>query len=450
MSKLIYPTLDLFLYQSREGLSENVDEIKTNHAKFWANLPENLKVSLNAEETADDVEYLRLLELSEAASKQKQFFFTATVGGYPLEASYYPIRLSDTYALLFDCSVDDKITPHSLSCLQHLKSLADYKNGNLGKTWMISGYLSPSADAEPLAKSAYEEFTSREWQNFTQGKFLGSTVFEVWNPPRKWQNVEAENHHVLIFLYPNLQTIQKTTSFYKLWLQLFCYRNKIIWAYGESHKIKKELQTLLANIKAKRFNIEHQFNKEQLQEIQKFLLIYPGLPSEYISKLSYLEILQQTINSNLASYQKYLNEIVEKANDLAKQDIRMEANDLKFMEDFIQVVEQKYLSQLAQNYTNLSHGTKVLENLMGTMRGILEIERLERDRILTNTLTNTVAIASIGVATSSITATIVSKQLPEPKEPISTTTAFFWSIASGLVPVAIALILLRYLRRDRT
>ena len=445
MGKLTYPTLDLFLYHWREGIGEK--DIQTNHTNFWANLPANLRVELNAEETAEDIQYLRLLELSEAAGKQKQFCFTATVGGYPIEASYYPIRLSDTYALLFDCYVDDKVTPQPLSCLQKLKSLAEYKNGNIGKTWMISGCLSPSIDAEAIAKEAYQQLTSKEWQNAKQGKFLGATVFEVWQPPQKWQNVAEENYHVLVFIYQNLQLMQKTTSFYKLWLQLFCYRNKIIWAYGESQKYKLQLESLLLHIRDIISNIENISLTDRFQEIQKILVRCPNLFSKYVTQLSYLEMLEKTIYINLGNYQQCLNDILDKAKEFAKQDMRMEATDIKFLENFSQIAEQKYQVQISKDYASLSNGTKLLENLVNTIAGMVEIERIERDRTFTKNLTNTIAIASIGVATSSVTATIVSKKIPQSSDNISTTTALVWSIASGVIPVAIALIVLRIIRR---
>lgn len=445
MSKLIYPTLDLFLYNWREGIGE--EDIQANHANFWTNLPANLRVDLPTEETAEDTEYLRLLELSEAAGNQKQFFFTANVGGYPIEASYYPIRLSDTYALLFDCYVDDKVTPQSLSCLQNLKSLADYKSGNIGKTWMISGCLSPSADAEAIAKEAYQNFTSKEWQNVKEGKFLGATLFEVWQTPQKWQNVDEENSHVLIFLYQNLQIMQKTNSFYRLWLQLFGYRNKIIWAYGQSQKYKRDLEKLLLHIREKITKIEHLAAVNNLKEIQNILFGCPNLFYKYVTHLSYLEMLEKTISINLDNYQQCLQEILNKAKEFAKQDLRMEATDISFLENFSQIAVQKYQTQISKDRASLSNGTKLLENLVNTIAGMVEIERIERDRAFTNNLTNTIAIASIGVATSSVTATIVSKKIPQSSDNISTTTALVWSIASGVIPVAIALIIVRLIRR---
>lgn len=455
MNKLTYPTLDLFLYSLRDGLGEDKDDIKKNHANFWANLPENLKVPLSEEEKVENTEYVRLLEFSEAANRQKQFFFTGKVGDtkYPFEASYYPIRLSDTYALLFDCSVDDKNTPQPLTSLQQLKTLAENTSGNIGKTWMISGYISAASDPETVAKEAYEHFTAKKWQNYQKGSFLGATVFEVWQPPQKWQNVEEENSHVLIFLYPNLTTMGKTATFYKLWLQLFCYRNKILWAYGETQKRKRELHSLFAHIRDTIEKIEHisvtkgeeRLSLKQLQELHKILSSHTGIVFNYVTKLSYLEMLQQTIATNLATYQQCLSDIVEKANDFAKKDSIIGETDLKFLQEFSKLVEQKYQAQIAKDYVILSPGSKVLENLINTIRGMVEIERVERDR----TLNSTIAIAGIGLVSIGITVTITSTQLPQPqsKDTISISAAFFWSIAAGIIPVAIALILLRRFRR---
>ena len=42
MNKLIYPTLDLFIYDLREGLGENTEEIAENLEYFQRRLPGRL------------------------------------------------------------------------------------------------------------------------------------------------------------------------------------------------------------------------------------------------------------------------------------------------------------------------------------------------------------------------------------------------------------------------
>jgi hypothetical protein len=443
MNKIIYPTLDLFLYYQREGLTENEADIKTNHANFWSNLPKNLKVELSEEAKAENTEYVRLLEFSEAAKRQKQFFFTASLGGYPIEASYYPIRLNDTYALLFDCYINDKIKPQPINCLQHLKTLADYKTANLGTTWIISGYLPPSSNPQIIAQELYKEFTGKEWQNPQEGKFLGANVFEIWQSPQQWEDIEKENHHVLIFLYPNLQTMEKTASFYKLWLQLFAYRNKIIWAYSESRKCNHELHKLVREIANTTQKIE---NFSASSDLQKILQCQPKISFNYLTEVNQLEIFQQTIKINLANYQSIINTIEEKAQFLAEKDVMIGDTLLKYLEYFRRVVEQKYQFQIAKDYTNYSLMAKVLESQVNIIQGMIDLERKESDR----TLTNTIIIASTGLAASSITASIISQKLPSPTErsnSISVEQAFGLSVGIGLVAVAIAYVILRLFRK---
>ncbi|MFB2892071.1 hypothetical protein ACE1CI_03890 [Aerosakkonemataceae cyanobacterium BLCC-F50] len=443
MNKIIYPTLDLFLYHQREGLTENEADINTNHANFWSNLPKNLKVELSEEAKAENTDYVRLLEFSEVAKRQKQFFFTASLGGYAIEASYYPIRLDDTYALLFDCYINDKIQAQPITCLQYLKTLADYKTASLGTTWIISGYLSPSSNPQVIAQELYKEFTGKEWQNPQEGKFLGANVFEIWQPPQKWEDIEKENHHVLIFLYPNLQTMGKTASFYKLLLQLFCYRNKVIWAYSESRKCHQELQKLVTEIANTNQKIE---NISASSDLQKILQCQPKIYFNYLTKLSQLETWQQIINNNLACYQFFINQIKKESQSITERDVTIGKTDLVILEDFIRVVEQTYQFKIAKNYTNYSLITKVLDSQVNIIQGMIDLERKQSDR----TLTNTIIIASTGLAASSITASIISQKLPSPTEkskPISVEQAFGLSVGIGLVGVAIAYVILRLFRK---
>lgn len=449
MNKIIYPTLDLFLYHQRECLTENEADIQTNHTNFWSNLPKNLKVELAEEAKAENTDYVRLLEFSEIAKREKQFFFTASLGGYQIEASYYPIRLNDTYALLFDCYINDKLKPQPITCLQYLKTLADYKTANLGATWIISGYLPPSSNPENIAKELYKEFTGKAWQNPQEGKFLGATVFEIWQSPQKWENIEQENHHVLIFLYPNLQTMEKTSSFYKLWLQLFAYRNKVIWAYLESRKCNHQLNNLLHEITNKNHLIEKisvQKRSRKIRELQKILQSHPKTYFNYMNQLNQLEILQNLLNYNLASYQNFIKKINYQSQYITEKDVMIGKTDLIFLEDFTRVAEQNYQSKMAKNHTSYSLMAKVLESHVNIIQSIIDLDKKESDR----TLTNTIIIASTGLATSSITASIVSTKLPSPtakNQSISVAEAFGLSISVGLVGMAIAYLILRLFRK---
>ncbi|MEC4815211.1 MAG: hypothetical protein SAK29_18325 [Scytonema sp. PMC 1069.18] len=109
-----------------------------------------IKVDLDAEEKGENPEYIKLLEeLIEQSTKQQfniqnnHYYFTDTSDRYQLEGYYYPIRLYDTYGLIFDCSIDDKTNPQPIDVFKNLQQQAATKSGSIGKTWMVSGSLVP-------------------------------------------------------------------------------------------------------------------------------------------------------------------------------------------------------------------------------------------------------------------------------------------------------------------
>lgn len=424
MSDLIYPTVDLFAYNLGEGLGDNQDDIKKRRDEFLAFLPHRIQTILahgfDKESTASNAEYIELLKI--AGEKAAFHEFTTFLNNYALKGYYYPVRLSETYGLLFDCSVDEKIQSQDVSCLRYLKQQADSIQADLGKTWIISGSLpTPTTDTETLAKNiykallaeeksknltdaAYEALITQEWQYRKTGNFLSASVFEIWQTPHNWKSVE-ENCHILIFLYPNQQTMQAAAQFYDDWMRLLCYRNKIIWAYCETQKLKRQLQAGFKTISGTISTIQ---KKADLPYFQAILERNVEVFSNYVINLNYLEIQRKTIEVNLQNYQEYLNYI---KNYITTNTSKFGNTELKFLEDFSNVVQNKYQAQTKKDYESLSPGIAILENLLNTIRGIVEIEQAERDRrieIQNTNFQNAVAVVGVGVGTASVIATAVS------------------------------------------
>lgn len=421
MTQIIYPTLDLFRYQLRNGLGDSDKQIEANHRSFWINLPDDIKVNLEKESLAENPEYVKLLELFDAYTKknlniQENTYYFYNDNNSNLEGYYYPVRLYDSYCLIFNSSINDKQNKQPITSFKILVKQAAKKKGNLGKSWMASGYLSTTNEpnSEKLAKDIYLELFNHECQNLLQGKFLGATLFEVWKAPQKWQNIDSENIHILIIIYPNLSIMEVAAGFYGDWLRLFSSRNKILWEYTYSQELIKELQHEFKSIidstkQVKNLypnNKDKEFNRQQLNELQKILIDSIATLSEYAIKISYLEILKSAININLQAYQKYLKDIEIKAQEKQeKQDKNNQIydTDLKCLENFTELVKQKYTIQVEQDYTNLSLGLRIGEDLINTIRGIIEIEQTKRDR----TLNTTVAVAGIGLATSQMASAVI-------------------------------------------
>jgi hypothetical protein len=85
-----------------------------------------------------------------------------------------------------------------------------------------------------------------------------------------------------------------------------------------------------------------------------------------------------------------------------------------------------------------------LQNLANTINGIIEIEQTKSDR----NLNKTIAIASTGLATSGVTATILSTKIPDHNKDLPLITAFGYSIVSGILVALIAWIVTRFFRRS--
>jgi len=93
----------------------------------------------------------------------------------------------------------------------------------------------------------------------------------------------------------------------------------------------------------------------------------------------------------------------------------------------------------------LSAGLRLLENAIKTIEGIIEIEQTKSDRALNTTI----FIASAGLATSGVAASIISTQVKSPanlENFFSPNVAFWISIGIGLVPL-IPFLILKFYRR---
>src|SRR5689334_16916958 len=95
---LISPTIDLFIYDLKEGLGQDEDKIQQNRQEFWQKIYGNTLDDQLLEELckAERDGYEDVLLLGE---KEKIKKFQHSLDGY-----YYPLQLGDTYALQLDCT----------------------------------------------------------------------------------------------------------------------------------------------------------------------------------------------------------------------------------------------------------------------------------------------------------------------------------------------------------
>jgi hypothetical protein len=401
MNEIIYPTIDLFLYDLRNGLGESQDEINRNRAYFQKKLPESVHQSLFQKDSYFEDEYVELLT--------KPNFFETSDEPYPLQGYYYPVRLGDTYGLLLDCSVNNQTEPQPAECFKELRTEIERRLNNqtatIGQTWMVSGWL-PNSEAKPedIAKACYKALMpSSNWEQDIegQGQFLGATIFELSRyrlvmaeGPASLKTIHniQENQHVIIILYPDKATAEKSARFYSDWMRLFDYRHKILWAYGQSRLLKQTIKKYFTTIEEDRKSINlNQPKEREFERCRTTLIRVQDALNNYTIDLNRLEFQNRTIDINLSNYKKRLERIEEKA-----------GGKLEFFENFTKLVTDKYQLQITKDSENLERGMKLQENMINAVRSRVEVAKAERDRNFQD------AIAILGVGWS------VASFLPSP------------------------------------
>ncbi len=379
MAVLIYPTLDLFSYDLRNGLGETLTEIEQNRAQFHGKLPAAVHSRLAEQDYHFEAEYQELL------LPERYLDFAEPRDNQPaIEGYYYPVRLNDTYGLLIDASVDDQEKPQDINCFTELRDVIRHRLGEhppvLGQTWMLSGWQSPQSKEsdEAIAQAIYAKFVPEgQWQEDLkgQGTILGANIFELWQyrstliehqgDHRPTQGQEG-NQHLVICIFPDGATAtQVSERYYNHWLRLWGYRNKILWAYEQSRQIKQLIKADFVSVQSTRSqSTSFAAFRETLIQIQDSL-------NHYKLNLIQLDFQGRTIDINLSNYKKRLQRMEEQGGS---------NTNLQFLADFVTTVEQKYLLQIHKDSENMQLGLRLLEDAINATQSRLEVEKAERDR----------------------------------------------------------------------
>jgi len=470
MNQLIYPTLDLFLYDLRDGLGETETQINQNRVNFRKKLPlpkkngnsellpsEELLVAIAEHEPPIEVEYAELFKtiqdqkIGDIKITNKRIWFEKQQREYPLKGYYYPVIIGDTYALQLDCSVEatgdnanSKGKAYSPSCFAYLKAEIDQRrngeNATLAETWLISGQIDNAfSNPEAIARDCYKYFISGgNWEQDYQGqgKLLGGTLFELWgyNPPATPTTGLQTRYHVIIALYPDEASAKVASQFNFDWIRLLNYRSKIIWAYTQSRDLKQNIKDDFSTISDCVGELEsNSYKNLDLKRLRRTLDKAQNTLAHYTVLLNQLETQLRTIETNLSNYQKRLVRMEEKTKEqaiyvmipewgqsmimpakpnLSENDLvyslmpiaeAQRPSNLKFLEKFSEMVEQKYMLQVEKDYTSLNPGLRLLDSLINSIRGAIEIDQAKRDR----RFQTFVEVLGVGATTTSLTATAV-------------------------------------------
>lgn len=466
VDKIIYPSIDLFVYDLKDGLGQ--DEVKTtqNLENFLLKIYGNPGETSSQEKRSQFQKYINnnssAIELLESRIREFEL---------PFDGYYYPLQLGDTYALQIDysgkrkasCECNDEEQDINdqpfLSLKQEINKRVSDRQGTIGQTWLLWGRLSSGntdEKIENIAQKCYTQIISNyNWQRdfIGKGSLLNGTIFELWYCPENlstdrkefWNKFRQESYHILIWLFPDSispdEMREQVRMVYQDFIHLWQYRHKVVWAYYQSRYQKSILKaeyieiqpsikqaTLLPSLIKK--------NRLELTQLQTALINNLINLSDYNIALNYLDIHKCTIEVNLENYKSRLGEIETKHFNI----------DLNFLKKFSdsEIYAKKYHQQLAVDYASFNPGLTLLQNLNSSIQGIVDLEQTKSDR----KLNTTIALAGVGLATSQIASAVILAEIPKNKDSLTyQTSTFFWSLGIGAVAVILTWFILSRFRR---
>ncbi len=446
MYELIYPTVDLFLYDLRDGLGQSDQKVAINRQKFWQKIDPAIDPTIIDLQTSKENPEKEFVKLHDQKFPEPY-----------LDGRYFALQLGDTFFLQVDASdhttkdapTPEPDPPRSLSQLAKLKNLVinklnhhekataidPDKLGTLGQTWLVWGKATANNTTpdhlRSIAQACFPHLTpNQNWKSkFTEietkiGELVGARVFEYTQTPKNWTadltKFSQENYHLVILLFPDDEKIslpeikQRMQRITFDLVKLFAYRHKIIWSYWNSRRLKAELKESAQQMEDLRKQIQayqkHSFNLDRLQA--KLTESLPML-AEYSTKLNQMSSQGHTIKINLENYQKRLTKIIkdqQNRKDKNGQSAPLSV-DLAPFQEFVTLAEERYQQQISMDYEGLSSVLTILENLTRTIDTLVNIERTRAE----NRLNTTIAIAGLGLAASSSVAGIVATQVYQPE-----------------------------------
>ncbi len=406
MTNLKYLTLDLFAFNLVDALGLDKEKAQKKCDDFWQN---NL------------LQYIENLPEYQLKTEPDKVKFSFKLDSDRIEGFYQRKKIEDGYNWLFDYSIiDQEISLDQTTNLAKIKQLIpNLPNPSqekilpeyilLGQTWMISSWLyaHPLEQYNPLphisgdidrqlqqfASKLYQDLCGKAWQHYHVGKFLGGTIFEVWCSGQKWDKIEDNSHAIIIF-YNDKASFDQAGKFYDHWRHLLYCRHKILFAYQQSRNLKQSLKDyfseVVVKLKSIRDNLE--INCEEDWQI--------ALKScaKYAIDLNVLISQAKTIEVNLENYNRLLQVLETEGNKFAPTNLQ------HFQQEFNEVVINQYQKQIEKDYASFTPGLEILKNLVDTIRGMVEVEKIKSDR----RIERTIAIGGIAIGTASVSASAIS------------------------------------------
>ncbi|MDZ8141127.1 MAG: hypothetical protein RM049_38570 [Nostoc sp. DedQUE04] len=358
--------------------------------------------------------------------------FTA-IGHKPhlhLRGEINALQIHDTYALDLtfryhepEVQIDDLtgLNPHQYLLPKNI-------NSSLGQTLLLF--------AEPLGNiQDYQAFANACLINLlldatvnklqiycqSQRKLLGSPIFEYNNNA----DYPQEQCHILIWLNIYFTTTELETKgdYYYPLIDILNCRSKIIYARSQAIWCNQQAREDFSKLenKLKAFNqLKHLPTNAKLQQLNQWLNEIPKISFSYSRYLRDLQFHKNTIKTNSKNLALYLNKL---------KSISLPEDDLEFISSFLGLAETTFVEQIDVDLGYLMPAQNLFDQMINTIRGIVEIEQDKSDR----SLESIIQVLGIGFGGGAIVSGIVTTHINKINLPLVPKNPFSASLILSLI-----------------
>ncbi|CAH2570828.1 hypothetical protein PRNO82_00217 [Planktothrix rubescens] len=387
-------TVTLYSFHLRHTLTNAPDQVNKDANLLWENL---IKVS----------EFLPFSELKELRTKlicydEAGNYIPQNENGQPTESlaksgiiecnpikndqndqfslggNVQPFRFNDTYAIdltLFCEPFSTSIDTTDLTYFELNHLLPNSIQGSLGQTLWLYGEAEATdgKECKDIADLCANKLLTNEYKLVFrhQGKLFKSHIFqyelinltEPQNPAKNCQILISINNH-------QADTIEQVGKISDWIIHSLCCRHKILYIYQKAEQANQTARKQYVQIEKKieEFSQAIANSETRLETFKETLNTIPIDSLNYSRSLRDLKTLSTSLSTNITNYKTCLKNI------LTPED------QVKFWQEFGDRTCKQYQTQIEINLNYLSPGQDLLEQLINTIRGLVEIEQAEIDR----------------------------------------------------------------------
>jgi hypothetical protein len=325
-----------------------------------------------------------------------------------------PLEIHDTYAL--DLTLRYPSPEVKLADLRWLNPddclLPQNIKASLGQTLVffaqpVGKINDEQAFADACVKALLSEETCQKLKIYCQhqGQLLGSPIFEYNNDA----DSPEEQCHLLIWLNTHDLTrrLEENGEYYYPLIDLLLCRSKIIYARSQAIWCDEKARSTYSDLEKYKQEFQEQKNTSidsKFDNFNQWLQEIPEISFSYIDYSRDLELHRTTIQTNSKNYRLYLDKLKK---------IGIDSDNLEFLSNFLELAEDTFIEQINTNLAYLTPGQNLFDQMIGTIRGIVEIEQAQRDR----SLERTIQVLGIAFGGGAIVSGVVTQHIDKPFAP---------------------------------